>query len=122
MNRTAVTLYGRFGGSILAALAITLLIVGCKAKTIPIKDLLANTGGYDGQTVQVSGTVKSSAGAFGHGVYELDDGTGTIPVVTEKGGTPAQGAKVGVRGTFHSAFTIGTDVVAVIKESARYEP
>jgi len=122
MNVTAVSPFGRFGGSILAGVGIALLIAGCNGKTIPIKDLLANTGGYNGQTVQISGTVKSSAGAFGYGVYEVDDGTGTIAVVTEKGGTPAQGAKIGVRGTFRSAFTIGTDVVAAVQESGRYQP
>ena len=101
-----------------AALAVCLVAAGC-TKTIPIGDLRANSGAYDGQTVQVMGTVKSAAGALGYGVYQLDDGTGTIMVVTESGGAPAQGGKVGVQGVFHSAFTIGTDVVAVIVEKER---
>ena len=101
-----------------AAAALFLLAAGC-AKTIPIKDLLANAAGYDGKTVQVAGTVKSAAGALGYGVYQIDDGTGSVMIVTESGGAPAQGAKVGVQGTFRSAFTIGTDVVAVILEKDR---
>ena len=103
----------------LAALAVSLLTAGCNSQTIPIHDLQANTAGYDGKTVQVAGTVKSSAGALGYGVYQLDDGTGTIMVVTESGGAPAKGAKIGVQGTFRSAFTIGTDVVAAIVEKER---
>jgi hypothetical protein len=101
-----------------AALAVCLLAAGC-TKTIPIGDLRANSAGYDGQTVQVKGTVKSAAGALGYGVYQLDDGTGTIMVVTQSGGAPAQGATIGVQGVFHSTFTIGTDVVAVIVEKER---
>lgn len=103
----------------LAAVAVFLLTAGCNGKTIPIGDLLANSAGYDGQTVQVAGTVKSAAGALGYGVYQIDDGTGTIMIVTESGGAPAKDTKVGVQGKFHSAFTIGTDVVAVIVEKER---
>jgi len=39
--------------------------------------------------------------------------------VAKTGGAPAQGTEVGVEGTFRQAFTIGTDVVAVIEESKR---
>jgi hypothetical protein len=102
-----------------AALAVFLLAAGCQGETIPIKDLLANSGGYDGKTVQVAGTVKSAAGALGYGVFQLDDGTGAIMIVTQSGGAPPQGAKIGVRGVFHSAFTIGTDVVACVVEKER---
>jgi hypothetical protein len=96
-----------------------LIAAGCTEQTIPIRDLKANSGAYDGKTVQVAGTVKSAAGALGYGVYQVDDGTGTIMVVTESGGAPAQGAKIGVQGVFHSAYTIGTDVLAVIVEKER---
>ncbi len=105
------------------AMGVALLAVaGCKERTTPIGDLLAGTGNYEGQEVQVAGDVKGAAGAFGYGVYQLDDGTGTITVVTSEGGAPPEGSKVGVRGTFRSAFTIGTDAVAVIQESKRFTP
>ena len=104
---------------IVSIFAFSLVAVACTEKTIPIGDLRANSAAYDGKTVQIAGTVKSAAGALGYGVYQLDDGTGTMMVVTESGGAPAQGAKVGVRGVFHSAFTIGTDVVAVVVEKER---
>jgi len=117
--RTSSTRLRIPGRLYLAALSVFLLSLGCNGSTIPIHDLLANTGGYDGKTVQVAGTVKSAAGALGYGVYQIDDGTGTIMVVTESGGAPAKGAKVGVQGIFHSAFTIGTDTVAVIVEKER---
>jgi len=99
--------------------AFGVIAVGCTEKTTPIGDLKANSAGYDGKTVQIAGTVKSAAGALGYGVYQVDDGTGAIMVVTESGGAPAQGAKIGVQGVFHSAYTIGTDVLAVIVEKER---
>ena len=110
----------RRGGAVLI-LAALVAVGGCKGAT-PIRDLLANTGKYDGQQVRIAGKVESSAGALGYGVYRVDDGTGQINVVTKTGGAPIQGAKVGVEGTFHSAFTLGTDVVAVIEETKRSTP
>jgi hypothetical protein len=35
---------------------------------------------------------------------------------------PRQGAKVGVEGTFRSAYTVGTQSVAVVVEQRRYTP
>jgi hypothetical protein len=97
-----------------------LCLGGCKGGVTPIHDLLANTGQYDGQTVTVAGQVKGAAGAFGAGVYQLEDDTGTITIIAEKGGVPSQGARIGVEGKFHSAFTVGTESVAVIQETKRY--
>jgi len=104
----------------LASLALALLVsAGCKKPT-SIREVLDNAAGYDGKPVRVAGKVMNAAGALGYGVYQIDDGTGTITVVTKSHGVPAKGAEVGVDGTFHSAFTIATDVVAVIEETNRY--
>jgi hypothetical protein len=85
--------------------------------TTPIKKLLDDPGQYDGKTVRIAGTVKTSIGALGFGAYEVEDGTGTLPVVVQSGGsTPRTGAKVGVEGEFRSAFTLGTRSVAVLME------
>jgi hypothetical protein len=109
----------RFGVSAaLLAAALLVTIAGCKGAT-PIRDILNNAAANDGKTVRVAGKVESSAGVFGYAVYRVDDGTGKINVVAKTGGAPAEGTEVGVEGTFHQAFTIGTDVVAVIEESKR---
>jgi hypothetical protein len=63
--------------------------------------------------------VKEAAGALGYGAYKVDDGTGSITVVSPGGGAPRVGAKVGVEGTFRAAFTLGTTSVAVILEKQR---
>lgn len=95
-----------------------LLLAGCKGTT-DIRKLLDNPAEYEGKTVRVAGTVKESAGVLNYGVFRLDDGTGTIAVITKVGGAPRQGAKVGVEGTFRSAFTLGTETLAAIEETKR---
>jgi hypothetical protein len=104
-----------------AGIALALL-AGCNGSTTQIKTLLDDPSRYDKQTVRVSGTVGNSVGVLGYGAYEIDDGTGTIPIVSEKTGAPREGAKVGVEGEFRSGFTLGTKTAAVIIEKRRYTP
>ena len=129
----------RFGfTAALLAAVLLVAIAGCKGAT-PIRDLLnnataqdgktvriagkvENAAAQDGKTVRIAGKVENSAGAFGYAVYRVDDGTGEINVVAKTGGAPAEGTEVGVEGVFRQAFTIGTDVVAVIEESKRSTP
>jgi hypothetical protein len=99
-----------------------LLLAGCDEETTSIKTLLDDPARFNEKTVRIAGEVKDSAGALGIGTYEVDDGTGNIRVVTKSGGAPREGARVGVEGTFHSAYTVGDDTMAVINEKQRYEP
>jgi hypothetical protein len=96
-----------------------LAFMACNEKTTSIKALLEDPGKYDGKTVRVAGEVQNSIGALGYGAYELKDGTGQLPVVTEGGGAPSRGAKVGVEGTFRAAYTLGFESRAVIVEKRR---
>jgi len=99
----------------LASLGL-LLLVACPGAT-PIRRLLDDPSHYEGKTVRIAGTVKESVGALGYGAYQVDDGTGTLTVILEGGGsTPRTGAKVGVEGTFRSAFTLGTKSLAALIE------
>jgi hypothetical protein len=107
------------GGLLLVAAAFALLSGACNDKTTKVKDLLADPGKYDGQTVRIAGDVGNSIGALGYGAYEIDDGTGTLPVVTAGGGAPSKGAKVGVEGTFRAAYTLGIESRAVVVEKRR---
>ena len=100
-------------------LGAALALMACNEKTTSIKTLLADPGRYDGRTVRIAGEVENSIGALGYGAYELQDGTGTLPVVTDGGGAPARGAKVGVEGTFRAAYTLGTSSRAVLVEKRR---
>lgn len=112
----------RNGMSTLVAASISLaLLAGCKSATT-IKTLLDDPGRFDKQVVRVAGTVSHSVGVIGYGAFQLNDGTGTITVVTKADGAPRDGAKVGVEGEFRSAFTVGTESAAVILEQQRYTP
>jgi hypothetical protein len=106
---------------VLVAIAV-LSLAGCKGGATPIKTLLDDPGRFDKQTVRIAGTVGSSIGVMGYGAYQVDDGTGTLTVVSQQGGAPREGAKVGVEGEFRSAFTLGDKTAAVLMESKRYTP
>jgi len=96
-----------------------LLLPGCKGAT-SIRTLLDDPGRWDGKEVRVAGAVTHSIGLLGKGAYEIDDGTGKIIVVSKGGGAPREGARVGVKGTFRSAFTFQTETAAVVMEIERY--
>ena len=99
-----------------------LLLTACP-ETKPIKELLDDPGRFDGKSVNIAGEVTQAAGVLGVGAYQVNDGTGTLTVVNETGsGTPRVGAKVGVEGTFRSAFTLGSRSIAVLVEKQRKTP
>jgi len=68
--------------------------------------------------LRIAGAVTHSIGVLGTGAYQIDDGTGKIIVIT-KTGAPREGARVGVEGTFRSAFTFQTETAAVVVETDR---
>ena len=106
--------------SMLVALA-TLALLSCKGTT-PIKTLLDDPARFNGKTVRIAGQVELAAGALGVGAYQVNDGTGTLAVVSSTSGAPREGAKVGVEGTLRSAFTVGNVSATVLVEERRYTP
>ena len=100
--------------------AAALALVACNEKTTSIQTLLSDPAQYDGKTVRIAGEVESSAGALGFGAYQVKDGTGTLPVVSQGGGAPTRGTRVGVEGTFRAAYTLGTKSGAVLVEKRRF--
>jgi hypothetical protein len=97
---------------------VLLVLAGCASVT-PIGELLDNPARYDGKTVRVEGEVKESAGGLGLGAYQVRDNTGTLTVVSEKGGPPRSGSKVGVKGRFEALITLGSRSLAVLREESR---
>src|SRR6476620_323795 len=79
-----------------------LLAVGCPDRT-NIRDIEANPSKYENKEVVIAGTVRDSYGVnipgtqVRGGAYKIDDGTGSIWVVTE-GAVPSKGAEIGIRG------------------------
>lgn len=98
------------------ASAAVLFLTACPGAT-DIKKLLDDPSRYEGKSVRIAGEVTESVGALGYGVYQVKDETGSLTVVNQSGGgTPRTGAKVGVEGTFRSAFNVGSRTVAVLLE------
>ncbi len=102
----------------LASVIGALTLAGCAGVT-PIGDLLDNPARYDGKTVRVEGEVREAAGGLGLGAYQIRDETGTLTVVSEQGGAPRRGSKIGVKGRFESLITLGTRSLAVLREESR---
>lgn len=96
--------YGYYA-SMAVVIVLALAMAGCEQKTI--NQIKADPGRYANKEVGVVGKVVRSYSALGKGIYEIDDGTGKLWVVSDKG-VPREGAKVGVRGTIRDAFNIGS--------------
>lgn len=107
---------------LVAAVAAFGTIVSACRGTMSIQSLLDDPGRYEGETVRVKGEVTRAFGALGQGAYRIDDGTGTMNVVSRELGAPREGAEVGVEGTFRSVFTFGDESGAVILEKDRFDP
>jgi hypothetical protein len=105
-------------GRLIAFCGAALLLGGCASVT-PIGHLLDNPSRYDGKTVRIEGQVQESAGGLGLGAYQVKDNTGTLTVVTEHGGPPRTGSKIGVKGLFQALFTLGAKSLAVLREESR---
>lgn len=104
---------------LLAPLAI-LAFAGCRG-TVPIGKLLDDPYEYDGRKVRVEGRVVGALGVLNRGAYEIDDGTGALLVVLDRGrtGAPRVGSRVAVTGWYRSAFTFGTLGAGVLLERDR---
>jgi hypothetical protein len=103
-------------------LLVAVAALGACSSTTQIGDLLADPGRYDGRKVRVEGEVGSSVGLLGHGAYQIDDGTGSLPVVSKQFGVPAQRTHVTVEGIFHALFTLGSRSVAILEQTRSVIP
>jgi hypothetical protein len=91
----------RVAAVLVAGLASTLAACGTT-----INHILAEPGRYAERDVTLSGEVVKSSSVLGRGAYMLDDGTGTLWVVSTRG-TPRQGARVKVEGRVRDVVNLG---------------
>ncbi|MDO8681928.1 MAG: hypothetical protein Q7N50_00405 [Armatimonadota bacterium] len=108
---------------IVLALVLVTAVSGCHDKRTDISRILQNPDKYMGDEVIVAGEVVKVYSAqliiAEPGLYQVDDGTGTIWVVT-KNGVPREGVKIGLKGIVSSPIKIaGESFGAVIRESER---
>ena len=94
---------------LLSIAAMAVFAAACPERR-SIADLEANPGRYTNKEVTVAGVVRDSYGLsvpgtpIRGGVYKVDDGTGSIWIVTENS-VPAKGSEIGVVGRLGSGVT-----------------
>jgi hypothetical protein len=92
--------------AILAALlASVLLLAGCPSTKIA--DIQKDPGKYMNKQITVSGKVTSSYGVLGMGMFQVNDGSGSIWVLSENYGVPGQGTNVDVTGQLVQTASFG---------------
>ena len=106
--------------AIFALLAATLVLQAACAGLLATKigDIKKNPEKFANQVVTVSGTVDESHNLVLVHYYTVNDGSGTIAVVT-KDALPKEGAKVVAKGTVNQAFKLGDASFLVIVEEPR---
>jgi hypothetical protein len=85
---------------------VALVLAACPQRTT-VAEIKSDPGRFHNKEVSLRGHVTQAIGALGQGIYELDDGTGRIWVLVEKGGVPRQGAEVETVGQVIAGATFG---------------
>ena len=91
---------------LLAGLMSLLLLAGCPQRT-NIARLNGESSRFMNKEVAIAGNVVNSFGLLGQGAYEVNDGTGSIWVLSNGYGVPNRGARVGVVGRYTSGLSLG---------------
>lgn len=84
-------------------IAFAALFIAACPERVSIADIEANPARYQNKEIAIAGTVKDSYGisipgtAVQGGAYKIDDGTGSIWVVSETT-VPTKGTQIGVKG------------------------
>jgi len=94
-------------GLLALTLASVVLLTACPSQT-NIGKINRDPDRYRNKEVGIVGNVTDSYGvAIVGGAYKVDDGTGSIWVVSRGGGVPSRGSRVGVRGHVLNGFSFG---------------
>jgi hypothetical protein len=115
---------------LILVLAIGLFAAG-NSKRRSIGEIEADSSRYLGKKVTVAGTVETGYGISlpqiliqngSGGAYKIDDGTGEIWVITQKG-VPQKGARLSVKGKIQNGVTYnGRNYgLALIEDDRRFE-
>jgi hypothetical protein len=99
--------------------AASLVLAGCPTRT-SIEHINRDPGRFVGKELTIAGHVTTSFGLLGTGVYEVDDGSGRMWVLSHGYGVPGNGAKVAVTGRLEQGVSFGGRTFATaLRESER---
>jgi hypothetical protein len=102
--------------AVLVALAATLSGCALTTKRPSIAELKSDPGRFQDRQVSIDGVVTSAwgVGVVPVRVYKVDDGTGELTVVAQRGGPmPTRGAHVRVKGRVNDLATFGGQSVGL---------
>jgi hypothetical protein len=98
---------------------VSLFLAGCPTRT-SIERINRDPGRFAGKDVTIAGHVIESFGLLGTGVYEVDDGSGRMWVLSHGYGVPGNGAKVAVTGRLEQGVSFGgRNFATALRESER---
>ncbi len=91
------------------ALLSVFVLTGCAARGVRVADLKDQPTKYATKSVRVDGVVTSSWGVplVPFQLYNVDDGSGEITVLSRSGRAPARGTRVQVKGTISEVAVFG---------------
>jgi hypothetical protein len=91
------------------ALLSSLVLAGCAARGVRVAELKDQPGKYATKSVSVDGIVTSSWGLplVPFQLYNVDDGSGEITVLSRSGRAPSKGMRVQVKGKISEFATFG---------------
>ena len=90
----------------LAVLSVSALAsAACASRSV--NQIIADPSRYRDREVRLSGAVVDSYSFVNRGAYRIDDGTGQLWVVSDKG-VPRLKARVTVKGTIREGFNLGS--------------
>ncbi len=93
-------------------------LVGCSTNT-SIADINRDPARFTGKEITINGQASNSFGAFGNGVFQVDDGTGNIWVFSQNFGLPGNGSKVSVTGQVQQGFNFGGRNYGIISRQTK---
>jgi hypothetical protein len=98
---------------------LAMTLTGCPPRK-SIDEITSDPGRFYDKEVTIAGRVGRSFGALGRGIFEVDDGTGRMWVLSEQYGVPSEGAQIAVTGRLIQGVTFaGRNYVTVLRETRR---
>ena len=94
----------------LAVVIVTALVAaGCAARGVRVAELKSQPAKYATKTVSVTGVITSTWGVplVPFQLYNVDDGSGEITVLSRSGGLLSKGTRVQVKGTINEFASFG---------------
>jgi hypothetical protein len=89
-----------------ALLLAALCLVGCTART-SIADINSDPGRFARKQITIQGKASNAFGGFGSGVFQVEDSTGSIWVLSQGFPLPGNGSDVSVTGEVEQGMSFG---------------